>query len=70
MSNHFQVMPVVARNLSDVCIAFGRSCVGEKIFFVYVHVVEHVYFEALCCNLYNSRLDAFDFGGSYVIMQI
>ena len=70
MSNLFQVMPVVARNLSDVRIGLGRPRMWErKDVLLYVYVVELVYSEASCCNLYNSRLDAFKFGGLYVFMQ-
>ena len=71
MLNLFQVMPVGARILSDVRIGFGRHHMWErKNVLLNAYVVEFVNSEASCCNLYNSRLDAFKFGGLYFIMQI
>ena len=64
-------MPVVAKNLSDVRVGFGRPRMWErKDILLNAYTVELVYFKASSCNLYNSRLDAFEFGGSYIIMQI
>ena len=71
MLNLFQVMPVVARDLSDVCVGLGRPCMWErKNVLLNAYVEEFINFETSCCNLYNSRLDAFEFGGLYIIMQI
>ena len=71
MLKPFQVLPIGARNFNGVCVGFGRPRMWErKDIPLNAYVVELIYFKASCCNLYNSRLDAFDFGGSYVIMQI
>ena len=71
MSNLFRVMPVVARNLSDIRVGLVRPRTWErKDVLLNAYVVEFVNFEALCCNLYNLRLDAFKFGRLYIIMEI
>ena len=43
---------------------------GRKEVLLNAYVVEFVNFKASCCNLYNSRVDAFEFGGLNVIMHI
>ena len=64
-------MPIGARNFNGIRVGFGRPRMWEgKDIPLNAYVVELVYVEGSCRNFYNSRLDAFDFGRSYVIMQL